>query len=82
MKQILFLLFFSFLFAKSPFETKTENHFDLSSYETKVSIENKKAANNSKIKCRLVCDKKIYTEQRIAEAISFYKSSRDYNSTK
>jgi len=82
MKKVLFLMFFTVLFAKSPFETQKENHFDLSVYETKATQENKKAANNPKIKCRWVCDKKIYTEQKIAEAISFYKRSRDYNSTK
>ena len=37
---------------------------------------------NKKIKCRLVCDKKIYKEQRIASAISFYKNSKYYKFTK
>jgi len=78
MKKVLFLIFYTFLFARSPFESKEDSHFDLSVYETKASIENKKAANNSKIKCRWVCDKKIYTEQKIAEAVSFYKNSKDY----
>ncbi len=82
MKKVLFLVFYTFLFGASPFETKGESHFDLSVYETKATIENKKATNNSKIKCRWVCDKKIYTEQKIAEAVSFYKKSKDYNFTK
>jgi hypothetical protein len=82
MKKVLFLIFYTVLFAQSPFETKKENHFDLSAYETKARSENIKAANNSKIKCRWVCDKKIYTEQKIAEAVSFYKNSKDYNFTK
>jgi len=53
-----------------------------SSFETKVSPENRKAMENKKVKCRWVCDKKIYKEQKIADAISFYKNSKDYNFTK
>ncbi len=51
-------------------------------YETKLSKENHDALNNPKIKCRLVCDKKIYTEQKIADAISFYKNSKYYKFSK
>jgi hypothetical protein len=47
-------------------------------YDTKLSDANKKAMQNKKIKCRWVCDKKIYKEQKIAEAISFYKKSKYY----
>ena len=47
-------------------------------YETKLTQENKKAMNNPKIKCRWVCDKKVYNEQKIADAISFYKHSKYY----
>jgi len=47
-------------------------------YEKKTSVENRAAMNNKKIKCRWVCDIKVYKEQRIAEAISFYKSSKHY----
>ncbi len=82
MKKILFLIFYCILFAKSPFESKEPRSFDLSAYETKGSVENKKAVNNPKIKCRWVCDKKIYTKQKIAEAISFYKNSKNYNFSK
>lgn len=53
-----------------------------SSFETKVSLENKKAMENKKIKCRWVCDKKVYKEQKIADAISFYKNSKDYTFSK
>lgn len=53
-----------------------------SSFETKFSPENEKAMENKKIKCRWVCDKKLYKEQKIADAISFYKSSKDYKFTK
>jgi hypothetical protein len=82
MKKVLFLIFYTVLSAHSPFETKQKSHFDLSVYETKARSENIKAANNSKIKCRWVCDKKIYTEQKIAEAVSFYKNSKDYHFAK
>ena len=47
-------------------------------YEKKISTENAKAMKNKKIKCRWVCDKKVYKEQKIAEAISFYKNSKSY----
>ena len=47
-------------------------------YETKLSKSNKEAMNNPKIKCRWVCDKRVYNEQKIAEAISFYKNSKYY----
>lgn len=53
-----------------------------SSFETKVSPENRKAMENKKIKCRWVCDKKLYKEQKIADAISFYKNSKDYKFTR
>ena len=53
-----------------------------SNFETKVSRENREAMENKKIKCRWVCDKKLYKEQKIADAISFYKNSKDYKFTK
>jgi len=53
-----------------------------SSFETKVSHENREAMENKKVKCRWVCDKKLYKEQKIADAISFYKNSKDYKFTK
>lgn len=69
MKQIIFLLLASMLFAEK-------------SFETKLSKENREAMENEKVKCRWVCDKKLYKEQKIAEAISFYKNSKEYNFTK
>jgi len=51
-------------------------------YETKVSQQNRQVMQNKKIKCRLVCDKKIYKEQKIQEAVLFYKNSKDYKFTK
>ncbi|QOP40237.1 hypothetical protein FJR03_00160 [Sulfurimonas marina] len=47
-------------------------------YDSTLSPENKEAMNNPKIKCRMVCDKKLYRQQEIAEAISFYKRSKEY----
>ncbi len=47
-------------------------------YEKKISKENREAMQNKKIKCRWVCDKKVYKEQRIAEAVSFYRNSKRY----
>lgn len=51
-------------------------------FETKVSRENREAMENKKVKCRWVCDKKLYKEQKIADAISFYKNSKEYKFTK
>ncbi len=47
-------------------------------YEKKISLENRAAMKNEKIKCRWVCDKKVYKEQKIADAISFYRDSKHY----
>ena len=51
-------------------------------YDTHFSKANHAAMENKKIKCRWVCDKKIYTEQKIAEAVSFYKHSKYYKFNK
>ena len=68
MKLLLLIMPF-LLFAKTPFNTK-------------VKPENIKAMENEKIKCRWVCDKKIYKDQKIAEAISFYRNSKYYKFNK
>ena len=47
-------------------------------YESKPSKENQDAMKNRKIKCRTVCDKKIYKEQKINDAVLFYKYSKRY----
>ena len=71
MKKLLFItILSSLLFGVSISE--------LAVFNTKKSNENKMASENEKIKCRYVCDKKVYNEQKIAEAISFYKSSKQY----
>ncbi len=53
-----------------------------STFEKKLSKENEAAMKNKKIQCRWVCDKKLYKEQKIEEAISFYKNSKDYHFSK
>jgi len=66
------------LFGMSPFESPEPNSFNLSVFETKATVENIKATENKKIKCRIVCDKKIYNEQKIDDAVKFYKNSKEY----
>ena len=66
---LIFILMYTLIFAESI-------------YDTQPNKLNKKAMENKKIKCRLVCDKKIYKEQKIASAISFYKNSKYYKFTK
>lgn len=78
MKKILFILSPILLQALSPFESSAPHDFNLSVFNTNKNILNVKANENQKIKCRLVCDKKIYKEQEIADAISFYKNSKEY----
>jgi hypothetical protein len=51
-------------------------------FEKKISKENEAAMNNEKLKCRWVCDKKLYKEQKITEAISFYKNAKEYSFSK
>ena len=76
MKKIIIWMLPVLLFAVSPFESPESNSFDLSVFNTKKSELNQKVINNKKIKCRYVCDRKIYKEQKIADAISFYKKTR------
>jgi hypothetical protein len=73
MIKFLFLPFL--LMASSPFETKVSTTYNLDMFNTKLTKINKEAMANKKIKCRIVCDKKIYKEQKMAEAISFYKKN-------
>ena len=73
MKKFIILILPIALMALSPFETPKPNSFNLSVFDTKKSEENIKATNNPKIKCRYVCDKKVYREQKMADAIFFYK---------
>lgn len=78
MKKLMILLVCTVLFADSPFETKGDRYFDFSMFETKKTVVNKQAQQNNHVKCRWVCDKKIYKEQKIADAILFYKKTRAY----
>ncbi|HUH42928.1 MAG TPA: hypothetical protein VLZ29_07420 [Sulfurimonas sp.] len=78
MKHLLLLLPL-LLFAKSPFETLDMRDMDLSAYETKKGEQNLQASKNVKVTCRLVCDKKVYKEQKISDAIEFYKKTKKKN---
>ena len=77
-KLLLLLFSLLLLFADSPFESPKPVYFDLSAYETKKDELNIKASKNDKIRCRYVCDKKVYREQKISDAIEFYKKSKKY----
>ncbi|MCK9472968.1 hypothetical protein [Sulfurimonas sp.] len=79
--KLLLLLFPILLIAKTPFDSKVIA-FDMSAYETKKNELNESAGKNSKIKCRVVCDKKVYKEQKISDAIKFYKNSKEYDFNK
>ena len=76
MKTIILTIIPFILYANSPFETPKGQMFNMSVFNTKKTLENKKAMKNKKIKCRIVCDKRIYKEQKIAAAISYYKKAR------
>ncbi len=78
MKKVILLIFPVLLLAQTPFDTPEPKQFNLSSFNTTGNQLNQKASENKKIKCRWVCDKKLYKEQKIAEAISFYKNAKEY----
>lgn len=81
MMKILTVLLPLSLFALSPFDSPEPNYFDTSVYDTKETIENKQARNNKKITCRYICDKKVYKEQQISSAVTFYKTTKEYKFT-
>jgi len=66
------------LFALSPFDSPKPNFFDTSAYDTKETKETEMASKNNKIKCRYVCDKKVYKEQQISNAVSYYKDLKKF----
>ena len=53
--------------------------FGESIYEITVSPTNKQAIQNKKVKCVVVCNKRVYREQQISAAVSFYKKSKNYH---
>lgn len=65
----LLLLFLTLIL---PLHGESLSH-SMSMFATKKQRANTEAQENPKIKCRVVCDKKIYKEQQISEAIEFYK---------
>jgi len=65
MKYLIYLILPLLVNAQSPFEsTTTQTHLN---------------STKSKIKCRQVCDKKIYKEKVITDAITFYINSKYYS---
>lgn len=60
------------------FNTEKSRELDTTVYETKNRDENIKASENSKIACRYTCDKKVYKEQKISDAVAFYKKERKF----
>lgn len=73
MMKLLTLCIPILLLALSPFETPEPNYFNTKVYEGKVTKANKQVSKNKKITCRYVCDKKVYKEQQISAAVSYYK---------
>lgn len=78
MKKIVFLIFSVLLHASSPFDAPSPRGFNLSAFETKVTPQAKITAQNEKIVCRYVCDKRVYKEQKIGDAVTFYKNATGY----
>ncbi|MCF6330144.1 MAG: hypothetical protein L3I99_01190 [Sulfurimonas sp.] len=79
MRKIILFLFSISLFAQGPFESITTPPHQTSMFNSTKNELNIKASENEKIKCRYVCDKKIYKEQVISDAITFYLNSKDYS---
>ena len=82
MKKIFLLLLPALLFGEPAVGAPQELYLDIPAFEKKANSFNVEASKNEKIKCRMVCDKKVYKEQKIADAILFYKNSKDYKFTK
>lgn len=80
--MIFLLLLPAILPAAEPICTPKESHLEIPAFDTKAGSLNAQASKNEKIKCRVVCDKKVYKEREIADAILFYKNSKDYKFTK
>ena len=76
MKWLISLVFPLLLNAQSPFESIVTPPHKASVFNTTATKINKKI---DKIMCRIICDKKIYKEQVISEAIAFYINSKDYS---
>ena len=78
MKILFSLLLPFYLCAAAPFDTPKPQRFDLSAFDTKGSEIHEITSENKKIKCRWVCDKKIYKEKEIGDAVSYYKNAKEY----
>jgi len=79
MRWLIYLILPLFLNAQSPFDsiiTPPHQADIFNSSKNKLYI---RVSENEKIRCRYVCDKKLYKEQVIADAITFYINSKDYS---
>lgn len=60
------------------FNSEKSEKIDTSAYDAKNREENMEASKNSRIICRYTCDKKVYKEQKIMDAVEFYKKERKF----
>ena len=74
MKKIIYLALPLSLFALSPFETPQSYKYDLASFNTKPKV--KVEVNGEKVVCRFICDKQISKEQKLQNAVNFYKKRK------
>lgn len=75
LNKLLIIIVPTVVFGLTPFDTPKGVQYNLSVFNTKSTNKNTKAMKNKKVKCRYVCDKKVYKEQKITAAISFYKEN-------
>lgn len=80
MKKMFILLYSIVLSAQSPFDTPQYSMYDLSVFDTDRTL-SKTKYESEKVRCRYVCDKKLDREERIEDAILFYKNSKKYTFT-
>jgi hypothetical protein len=73
MKKILTLFIPLYIFAGTVFDTPKYHH-NFQVFNNKENLSQRKNKTPSHIKCRYICDKQAYKEQKIAEAVSFYKN--------
>lgn len=74
MKKIIYLILPFSLFALSPFNTPQSYKYDLSTFNTKQKV--KTEVKCEKTICRFICDKQISKEQKLQNAVNFYKKRK------
>lgn len=78
MNRILILLFPLLLFGLNPFEPSDSGSLKHSTHKTDKSKKKMMSSKNTQIRCRCVCDKRAYKEQKISDAVLFYKNNKEY----